>query len=205
MQLIYKSATLYEFINWLLYGRHHRVRYEVIAALIPPSASVVDLCCGPATLYHRFLRAKNVHYTGLDMSPGFIDALNKCGGHGMVWDLRSDQPLPRADYVIIQGALYFFLPDPSPLLERMLAAANEEVIVAEAIRNLSASAIPGISNLSKRLAGAAEGSDTVRFNETSLDRLFADYAREVKRSFKIPGGRDKVYVLRKAGAGVAVQ
>ena len=159
MQLIYKSAALYEFINWLLYGRHHRVRYEVIADLIPPSASVVDICCGPATLYNRFLRAKNVRYTGLDISPSFIDALNKCGGHGIVWDLRSNRRLPLADYVIIQGALYFFLPDPSPLLERMLAAANEEVIVAEAIRNLSTSAIPGISKLSKRLAGAAEGSD----------------------------------------------
>ena len=205
MQLIYKSAALYEFINWLLYGRHHRVRYEVIADLIPPGASVVDICCGPATLYNRFLRAKNVRYTGLDISPSFIDALNKCGGHGIVWDLRSDRRLPPADYVIIQGALYFFLPDPSPLLERMLAAANEEVIVAEAIRNLSTSAIPGISKLSKRLAGAAEGSDAVRFSEKSLDLLFADYAREVKRSFKIPGGRDKVYVLRKASAWVAVQ
>jgi len=205
MQLIYKSAALYEFINWLLYGRHHRVRYEVIANLIPPSASVVDLCCGPATLYRRFLRAKKVCYTGLDMSPSFIDALNKCGGHGMLWDLHSDQPLPRADYVIIQGALYFFLPDPSPLIERMLAAANEEVIVAEAIRNLSTSAIPGISKLSKTFAGAPEGSDAVRFSEKSLDRLFAGYAREVKRSFKIPGGRDKVYVLSKASARVAVQ
>ena len=205
MQLIYKNAALYEFINWLLYGRHHRVRYQVIADLIPPGASVVDLCCGPATLYRRFLRTRNVRYTGLDMSPTFIDALNKNGGHGMLWDVRSDQPLPRADYLIIQGALYFFLPDPSPLIERMLAAANDEVVIAEAIRNLSTSAIPGISKLSKRLAGAVEGSDAVRFSEKSLDRLFADYASEVKRSFKIPGGRDKVYVLRKTGARVAVQ
>ncbi|PYL16521.1 MAG: hypothetical protein DMF46_02720 [Verrucomicrobia bacterium] len=205
MQLIYKSAALYEIANRLLYGRHHRTRYRGIADLIPPGASVVDLCCGPATLYHRFLRAKKVRYTGLDVSPSFIDALNKHGGHGIVWDLLSDKPLPRADYIIIQGALYFFLPNPSPLIERMLAAANREVIIAEAIRNLSSSAIPGIANLAKRLAGAAEGSDAVRFGEETLDQLFADYAPELKRSFKIPGGRDKVYVLRKAGAPVAVQ
>jgi trans-aconitate methyltransferase len=202
MQLIYKSSALYEITNRLLYGRHHRTRYRVIADLIPPGASVVDLCCGPATLYHCFLRANNVHYTGLDMSPQFIDALNKSGGHGIVWDLRSDKPLPRADYVIIQGALYFFLPDPSPLIERMLAAANREVIVAEAIRNLSSSAIPGISNLAKRLAGAAEGSGAVRFSEETLDQLFADYAPESKKSFKIPGGRDKVYILQKTGEPV---
>lgn len=205
MQLIYESAALYEFVMWLLYGRHHRTRYQMIAELIPAGASVVDLCCGPATLYHRFLGPKNVRYTGLDVSPHFIDALNKRGGHGIVWDLRSDRALPHADYIIIQGALYFFLPDPSPLIDRMLAAANEEVIIAEAVRNLSSSAIPGISNVAKKLAGAAEASDVVRFSEESLDRLFADYAPELKRSFKIPGGRDKVYVLRKAAAPVAVQ
>ena len=205
MQLIYKSPALYEIINWLLYGRHHRTRYRMIADLIPPGSSVVDLCCGPATLYHRFLRAKNVRYTGLDVSPSFVDALNKHGGHGILWDLRSDQPLPRADYVIIQGALYFFLPDPSPLIDRMLAAADKEVIIAEAIRNLSSSTIPGVSNLAKRLAGSAEGTDSVRFSEETLDQLFADYAPELKQSFKIPGGRDKVYVLRKTGVPVAVQ
>src|SRR5438552_2585873 len=157
MQLIYKSSALYGLVNWLLYGRHHLARYRVIADLIPPGASVVDLCCGTATLYHRFLHAKNVRYTGLDASASFVDALNKRGGTGILWNLRSDKPLPRADYVIIQGALYFFLPDPSPLIERMLAAANEEIIIAEAIRNLSDSAIPGISNLSRKLAGSAEG------------------------------------------------
>jgi len=205
MQLIYKSPALYEIINWLLYGRHNRTRYGMIADLIPPGSSVVDLCCGPATLYHRFLRAKNVRYTGLDVSPSFVDALNKHGGHGILWDLRSDQPLPRADYVIIQGALYFFLPDPSPLIDRMLAAADKELIIAEAIRNLSSSTIPGVSNLAKRLAGSAEGTDSVRFSEETLDQLFADYAPELKQSFKIPGGRDKVYVLRKTGVPVAVQ
>jgi trans-aconitate methyltransferase len=205
MQLIYKSSALYKITNRLLYGRHHRTRYRVIADLIPPRASVVDLCCGPATLYHRFLRGKDVRYTGLDVSPSFIAALNKAGGHGIVWDLRSNTALPRADYVIIQGALYFFLPDPSALIDRMLTAANREVIIAEAIRNLSSSAVPGVSKLAKRLAGAAQGSEAVRFSEETLDQLFADYGPESKRSFKIPGGRDKVYVLRKTGVPVGVQ
>lgn len=205
MQLIYKSSALYELTNRLLYGRHHLTRYRAIADMIPPRTSVVDLCCGPATLYHRFLRKKDVCYTGLDVSPVFIDALNKTGARGMVWDLRSDDPLPRADYVVIQGALYFFLPDPSALIDRMLTAANKEVIIAEAIRNLSNSPIPGVSKLARRLAGAVKGSDAVRFSEETLDRVFADYAPEVKRSFKIPGGRDKVYTLRKTRVPVALQ
>jgi hypothetical protein len=87
----------------------------------------------------------------------------------------------------------------------MLTAANREVIIAEAIRNLSSSAVPGVSKLAKRLGGAAQGSEAVRFSEETLDQLFADYGPESKRSFKIPGGRDKVYVLRKTGVPVGVQ
>ncbi len=202
MQLIYRHAALYTVVNWLLYGRHHRTRYRVIADLIPTQASVLELCCGPATLYHSFLRAKEARYTGLDLSSHFIDRLNKRGGHGIVWDLRSEQPLPRADYVVIQGALYFFLPDPSALIERMIASANRQVIIAESIRNLSSSSIPLLAMLANRSAGAVEGNHPTRFTEETLDKLFENYPSQSKRSFKIPGERDKVYVLEKIGAPV---
>jgi trans-aconitate methyltransferase len=202
--LIYKNAALYEFVNLALDGRHHSARYRILADLVPARSSVVDLCCGPAALYHRYLRSKSVHYTGLDISPAFVEALNKRGGHGLVWDLRSEKALPSADYVVIQGALYFFLPDPSSLIGRMLAAATRQVIVAESIRNLSSSQIPLISNIAMRLAGAVKGNHPPRFTEETFDRLFQNYPSEGMRSFKIPGGRDKVYVLEKLGASAVV-
>src|SRR5438876_12357100 len=117
MQLIYKNAALYTLVNRALYGRHHATRYRVIADLIPAHSSVVDLCSGPATLYHRFLRDKSIHYTGLDSSPFFIDTLNQRGGSGMLWDVGSEKPFPNADFIIIQVALYFFLPDPTALID----------------------------------------------------------------------------------------
>jgi trans-aconitate methyltransferase len=177
----------------------------VIADLIPTGTSVLELCCGPATLYHRFLRTKNVRYTGLDISPNFINDLNKRGGHGIIRDLRSDQALPPADFVIIQGALYFFLPDPTALIGRMLAAAARGIIIAESIHNLSSSSIPLLAKLANRLAGAVEGEQATRFTEETLDKLFEDYPPQLKRSFKIPGGRDKVYVLQKVGAASLVE
>jgi trans-aconitate methyltransferase len=205
MQLIYKNAALYALLNRTLYGRHHAARYRVIADLIPERSTVVDLCCGPATLYHRFLRHKSVRYTGLDLSPFFINALNKHGGNGLLWDLRSEKPLPRADYIVIQGALYFFLPDPSALLDRMLAAATKQVIIAESIRNLSSSRIPLVRKIAARCAGAVKGNHASRFTEETLDQLFEHYASELKRSFKVPGGRDKVYILEKIGASAVVR
>jgi trans-aconitate methyltransferase len=204
-KLIYRSASLYELVNRALYGRHHAARYRVIADLIPKQSTVVDLCCGPAVLYHRYLRNKSVRYTGLDISPSFIQALNERGGHGLLWDLHSDRPLPCADYLVIQGALYFFLPDASPLIRRMLAAASRQVIIQESIRNLSSSRSPLVSNVAMRLAGVAKGNHPPRFTEATLDRLFKDYPPERKRFFKIPGGRDKVYVLEKLGGVAAVR
>jgi hypothetical protein len=204
VQLIYKSSVLYQLTNRLLYGRHHATRFRVIADLIPARSTVVDLCCGPALLYHRYLKQKSVRYTGLDISPSFIAALNKNGGHGLVWDVRSDRPLPRADYVVIQGSLYFFLPDPSPLIGRMLAAAENQVIIAESIRNLSTSRVPLVSQIAMKLAGAVKGDHPSRFTEETLDRFFERYSSRIERSFKIPGERDKIYVLESAQASAVI-
>jgi SAM-dependent methyltransferase len=194
---IYRNRLLYELVTRLLYGRHHASRSAAIADLIPAGSTVLDLCCGPALLYHRYLRQKSVRYTGFDLSPFFVEDLVKRGSRGFVWDVRSDRPLPPADYVVIQGSLYFFLPDPSQLIDRMLASAGRQVIVSESIRNLSSSKVALVSMIAKRLAGAVQGDHPARFDEQSLDEFFRNYSQELKQSFKIPGGRDKIYVLEK--------
>ena len=58
--VVYKSPLLYEAVMLALYGRHYFARYRAIADLIPAGSSVLDLCCGPAILYSRYLRNKNV-------------------------------------------------------------------------------------------------------------------------------------------------
>jgi ubiquinone/menaquinone biosynthesis C-methylase UbiE len=87
---IYRSSSLYELAMLALYGRHYGSRYRAIAELVPNGSSVLDLCCGPALLYHRYLRQKLVRYTGLDVNTDFIDRLTRRGASGQVWDLRSD-------------------------------------------------------------------------------------------------------------------
>ncbi len=178
-----------------LYGRHYSARYRSIAALIPDGSSVVDLCCGPGVLYHRYLHRRGVHYTGLDINDGFVAHVHRRGGQAIVWNLRDDQPLPAADFLVLQASLYQFLPDPAPLVRRMLAAASQQVIISEPIRNLSASRIPGLAAFAKRRANAGQGDQVHRFDEGSLDDFFARLAQPVARSFLIPGGREKVYVL----------
>jgi SAM-dependent methyltransferase len=192
---IYKNSFVYELAMVLLYGRHYPSRYRAIAELIPDGSSVLDLCCGPAFLYHRYLRSKNVQYTGLDINANFIARLVRRGGSGQAWDLRSKEPLPSADYVIMQASLYHFLPDASPIVNRMLQAARTQVIIAEPIRNLTTSSSGLLSLLGRLFTNPGSGEQTLRFTEASLADFFSAYGPRVARSFPIAGDRERVYIL----------
>lgn len=190
--LIYRSPLLYRAAMFVLYGRHYFSRCQVIADLIPANASVLELCCGPADLYRRYLKPKNVQYKGLDINPRFIEPL---GELGRLLDLKDQSPLPVADYVLMQASLYHFLPAPSPVVDRMLSAARKQVIIAEPIRNLADSRCHFLSAIARRQTDAGTGAQPLRFNEPTLDAFFARYTARISNSFLIPGGREKVYVL----------
>jgi len=196
--LIYRYRLLYEGAMLALYGRHYGARYRVIADLIPAESTVLDLCCGPAVLFNRYLRQKQVHYIGLDISDAFIRDLIARGGCGRVWNMQDPTCLPEADYVVMQASLYHALPNPKPLVDRMLKAARKSVIIAEPIRNLSQSRHRWIASLSRRLSDPGDGRSAHRFTESSLDDLFAPYTPQVTEHFLTPGGREKVFVLRGA-------
>ena len=193
--LIYRNAGLYEAVMVALYGRHYGSRYRAIADLIEAESSVLDLCCGPAVLYRRYLRAKAVRYTGLDVSEPFIEQLKRSNAEGFVWDLTSDRPLPSVDYVVMQASLYQFLPAAEAVVDRMLRAARKQVIVAEPIQNLTSSKSRLIAAFGRRFTDPGDGRSAHRFNEQTLTSFFEPYSPYIRQSFLIPGAREKVYVL----------
>ncbi|SIO42885.1 Methionine biosynthesis protein MetW [Singulisphaera sp. GP187] len=193
--LVYRNSFTYELVIRILYGRHHRARSQAIAQLIPPESSVLDLCCGPGILFARHLRTKRVHYTGLDYNARFITRVKRLGGEGQVCDISRLESFPQFDYVIMQASLYHFLPDVGPLLTRMERAARRAVIVAEPIRNLATGSNRWLATLAQRQTNAGLGSQPTRFTEAMLDDLFASRTAHPFRSFLIPGGREKVYVI----------
>jgi SAM-dependent methyltransferase len=192
---IYKSAALYELAIFALYGRHYASRYRQLADLIPAGSSVVDLCCGPARIYRRYLKKKSVDYTGLDVSPKFVARVNAMGARGMIRDLRAAGTLPRADYVMMQASLYQFLPAATDVVDRMLEAANLQVIISETIRNVASSNSRLIALLAQLLTDPGAGKQVHRFTESTLDEFFEKYSQRVVRTLRIGGGREKVYVL----------
>jgi hypothetical protein len=206
--LIYRSAAGYELIMRALYGRHYRARLQAVADQIPPGSSVLELCPGPGALYERHLRRRGGGggggrgggggYLAADVNPRFVERLKSLGAEAVVLDVSAPEPLPPADVVVMQASLYHFLPDASAMVDRMLAAARDRVVLAEPIRNLSSSRLPGLARLSQRSTdpGAGEDGHEQRFDEPRLDALMARYAGRVVTRFKIPGGREKVYVLQ---------
>jgi trans-aconitate methyltransferase len=187
----------------LLYGRHYFSRQKVVADLIPPRSTVLDVCCGPGSLYSRHLRAKGVKYTGVDSNTRFIEEVRRRGGNGIVCDLKSAGPLPPADFVVMQASLYHFLPDPVPMLNRMLEAANQTLIIAEPVRNIASSGSRFMSLLGRRFTNAGSGAEPLRFTAQTLDQVMNRFADRIEQAFDIPGGRERVYVLKSRPAAPA--
>jgi SAM-dependent methyltransferase len=192
---VYRSALVYELVMFLLYGRHYSARYRAVAGLIPEGAEVLDVCCGPATLYHRYLRPKGVRYTGLDLNARFVRRLARGGARGQLWDVRDGRPLPRADYVVMQASLYQFLPGAAAVVGRLCEAARERVLLAEPVRNLADSRVPLLAALARRQTDPGSGAQPHRFTEATLDTLLAPFASRLRGSFLLPGGREKLYLL----------
>jgi 2-polyprenyl-3-methyl-5-hydroxy-6-metoxy-1,4-benzoquinol methylase len=195
--LIYSKASIYEAVMRLLYGRAYDERFRALAKFIAEGSSVLDVCCGPGTLFHRYLKAKRVHYTGLDINRQFIERLSAGGATGIIWNLKENRPLPRAEYVVIQSSLYHFLPDASSVIERMIAAAEKQILIAEPIRNVADSRIHPLAFLARKLTNPGTGDQPNRFNEARLDALMEPYRQRghAIRSQLIAGGREKLYIL----------
>jgi len=196
VSLIYRNSRGYELVMRALYGRHYESRMRAIAEQVPEGSSVLELCCGPGTLYIRYLRERVAQYVGLDVNRRFIDGLMQAGVDARRIDLAADgRQLPEADVVIMQASLYHFLPNAEPIVERMIAAARDRIIVSEPIRNLASSELPVVGALGRRFANPGVGGHAERFSEATLDLLMQRHGSRVLRAFLIPGGREKVYVL----------
>jgi SAM-dependent methyltransferase len=202
--LVYRSAVGYELLMRLLYGRHYAARMRAVAEQVPAGASVLECCCGPGTLYERHLRGRAGEYVGIDVNPRFVARLRRRGVDARRLDLAAPElELPRADVVILQASLYHFLPAAERIIDLMLDAARDRVIVSEPVRNLASSRVPLLARVGARATDPGVGEHDQRFNEASLAALMESYRERVLDAFPIPGGREMVYVLSGGRSGTA--
>jgi trans-aconitate methyltransferase len=186
---IERHPASYELLMRLRYGRQFSERMRAVAAEVPPAAAVVELCCGPGTLYTEHLRDSVSSYTGLDANEQFVAALRRRGVDARPMDLSDPrEPIPSGEVLIIQGALHEFLPEPGHIVNRMLAAARRLLVVSEPI----AGGAPSANPLRRLLGGGTEE----RFSEEAIDELFEPHRELVVKAELLARGSEKLYVLR---------
>jgi trans-aconitate methyltransferase len=119
----------------LLHGGGFQARYQEIARLIPSGVTMIDLCCGDAYLYRKYL-AGRVDYLGIDNNSIFINWLKRRGINCRRLDVMRDD-IGQADYLVLQASLHQFIPNHRELLIKALRAAKKRVIISEPKYNLA--------------------------------------------------------------------
>jgi hypothetical protein len=184
-----------------LYGRYFSDRYLAVAAEVPARATVVEVCAGDCYLYLHYLRPKSVTYLGLDLSAHLVRWAQAQGVNARQWNMWEDE-IPSADVVIMQAGLYHFMPQTKAIIQKMLAAARQAVIIAEPIQNITSSSNPAMAWLGRQLVRltVTERIDPGRrFERQSLMVVFQSLD-EFKYAYLIPGGKEMVGVFRGGGA-----
>lgn len=200
VSLVYAHPWLYQAVMRALYGRGFEARYRAIAELIEPGSDVFEVCAGDGYLYRRYLAPKGVRYAGGDINEAFLRHARQSGVAIRRLDATRD-PIPVADYVVLQASLYQFIPNHVSLIESLLGAARRSLIVAEPIVNLSTSASPLIRWLAQRSANPGDGHKAARFDAASLDAaLRGPFGDRIQSSVTIARGRERLYRLRGAAS-----
>lgn len=193
---VYWHPIIYQLFLRITFGRHFKERYQQVTNFIPTGSQVVDICCGDCTIYRFFLKKKRVHYLGLDINPLFVRYLKKKRIPIRLFNVCRDE-IPSAEYVIMLGSLYQFIPHHKEIMDKMLKAATKKVIITERIQGaFSSSTNPLISYIARRLANPGTGHTIYRFNEENLIRFLRSYRTRLERYYKICKNTQIVAVLR---------
>ena len=197
MPLFYANSRFYHTLMGMTYGRHRGERFRAVAEWVPDGAEVLDVCCGDGALLEHL--PANVRYRGLDRSAAFLRTARQ-RGRPVEWFDACSQSLPKSEVVVCQVSLYQFYPRAEQMLARLFEAATRRLIVSESVWSLTRSKLPLVAPVIAWAMRANDWSDGYfRFSPEDLDRLFAGYAPSLRHRAAICGGKDRLFVLDKAG------
>ena len=172
--LLYRVPWLYHGAMALVYRYTERRRLGEVVRYVPRQVSVLDVCSGDCALYHRWLKGHAADYLGVDLNPRLLHAGARRGAHVRLMDVRNGE-LPQADVVVMQSSLYQFIPHHNAILQKLLRAARQRVIVVEPISNWATDPRPWRRRLSHRWTNPGTGPVPERFSRPELEQLFRHY------------------------------
>jgi hypothetical protein len=185
---IYSRPFVYRSFMKILYGKEYLTRWEKVASQIEPGSSTLDVCCGDAG-FSKFLDP-SCHYRGIDINKSFEEEAHRSGIDFINMDIRVEE-WPPADYVIMLGSLYQFIPNHQILINKGLDAARKTFIISEPIKNLASKSV-FLSKLSSILINPGTDWSNKRFDRTSfLEVLEQNNCNEI-----IDNGRELIGVFK---------
>lgn len=173
----YRWLFLYKLALRLSYRRRYRDRYLAVSKLIPDNVRVVDYCCGDAEIYTSHLKHRNIEYLGLDFNERFISAIRTRGVPCQTLNIRDAKPVV-ADYSLMMGSLYQFIPTHIGLVDKILRF-TKRFIISEPIKNHAESANWLIQRAAYSLNNPGDGIKRYRFTPQSFREFLANYDHRV--------------------------
>jgi hypothetical protein len=168
----YWNAVCYEFFMryiWRQSGYIRAQHWKAIVEWIPEGARVVEVAAGTGRFYRDVLVGRVGHYLALDINQAFVDDMIKKGINARCSDIRRGA-IPSGDTVIILSALYHFKDRAPEMLNKLLKAARERLIILEPVgQEMTLFTWP--NRIRAALVNTGEGPIYNRYRRDELDAL----------------------------------
>jgi hypothetical protein len=193
---IYWHPKLYELTMRSLYGRFYKGRYTHLEKVIPDNCSLFELCMGDLHFYEHYLKKKNINYKCADINPVFVNAAKEKGLDAFLIDFIRD-PVPSCDHILIQGSLYHSIPHHVKIIEKLLAAANKQLIISESVKNISNSKNPLAASLAGFISRSKGGQSKIKFTKETLKFAFSGLEKNIVQWIEPEDSLETIIVLQK--------
>jgi hypothetical protein len=197
--LIYRNIFWYRLIMGVLYGGSYRRRFAPILGELGKAGpkTVLELCFGDV-LIAEYCRKNNIGWKGFDINHSFVANACAQGFEAVEADVLSVAEFPKAEIVIIAGALYHFnRQELKTLFEKVFRATNT-LLLSEPIENVS-SRKGMIGSFAVGSSQTVRAEAYFRYNYQSLTSTLLDLGGELGFSQEIIGRfkKDLIVILRK--------
>ncbi len=193
---IYWHPFFYQAAIKLTFGKSFISRYEKLAKHIPENSNLLELCMGDAYLFLNYLKPKNINYTCVDVNSTFVNAAKKKGLNALQLNIETDE-IAKADYVLMQGSLCYFIPNEKHIIQKLLDACNKQLIISENIENISNSDSKLKSYLAEKFSDAGVGQSKIKFTKEFIENTFSDFKSQIKVWEVSPNNKEIIIVLSK--------
>jgi len=190
----YWNKTFYTLFTKYVWRRSRAMqieRWKAVIAWIPSGSKVVELAAGTGSFYLEMLKDHINDYSAVEINRRFVKYLQKQGINTIQSDIRKD-PIPSCDVLIMIAAFYHFKQMDGAMLNKLLHAARQRVIIVEPIS-------PDLKCCSWRdlirgaLANIGEGPVYTRYTEEELRKAFLSCSN-IEFSQPLPGN-EYLFVL----------